>query len=96
MRVKVYDGENRGKVIGRGAVIGKVTVYGFLMPDGSLTSPPNAEVRPDDATISDMKSKGATLREIKENAKIVLDDGTTVYGCQVWWGPEQDPPAATP
>jgi hypothetical protein len=32
----------------------------------------------------------AILRDAKHaNPKIVLDDGTIVWGCECWWGPEE-------
>lgn len=64
--------------------------YAFHMPDGSLRSLQNAEVRPDDAVIRQMKAQGGRLTRIRDNPKIVLDDGRVVYGCQVWWGPVRD------
>lgn len=34
---------------------------------------------------------GEALRESKvQNPKIVLDDGSVVWGCECWWGPEED------
>lgn len=84
MRVSVRDGTNQTP-LGAGDLVGQVTVYAFLMRDGSLLSSENPEERPTDEDIAEMAARGGTFQEIRDNAKIVLDSGRTVYDCQVWW-----------
>lgn len=87
MRVEVWNGDHT-ECLGQGEYVGDVTVYVMLMPDGSLRSLANAEVRPSDSEIAE---SGGELVELDDNPKIVLDSCTVVYGCQVWWGPVSDP-----
>lgn len=81
-RVRVFDGSGQ-KPIGEGTYVGDVKVYFIVMPDGSLRSLPNAEEPPPLEMVPDM----AEVICKDNNPKIILDDGRTVYGCQVWWEP---------
>jgi len=81
-RVRVHDGSGQ-KLLGEGTYVGDVAVYFMAMPDGSLRSLSNAEEEPSPELIPE----GAELIKTADNPKIVLDDGRTVYGCQVWWEP---------
>lgn len=83
MKVRVWNGD-QSEYLGEGEYVGEVTVYYMVMPDGSLQSLSNAEEKPDQ--IPD----GATLQESPGNPKIILDNGKTVYGCQVWWEPVKE------
>lgn len=81
-RVKVMNGDQTVD-LGLGTYVGEVPVYFIEMPDGSLRSLENAEIRPSD---EDAKALGGKVCEAGRNPKIVLDkDGTVVYGCQIWW-----------
>lgn len=80
LRAKVMT--EKGPVFGQW--VGNVTVYVINHPRGSLVSNKLAETRPTDEEVAKI---GGTLEELKDNPKIVLDDGEVVYGCQVWWEP---------
>ncbi len=86
MRVKVMDGTGEN-LLGYGSVVGLVDVYAIEMPDGSLRSLGNAEEAPPEEAVRD---SGGELVLIESNAKIALDEGRVVYGCQVWWEPASD------
>lgn len=81
-RVRVHDGSGE-KLLGEGTYVGDVAVYFIHMPDGSLRSLSNAEEEPP----PEMVPEGAEVISSTDNPKIVLDNGRTVYGCQVWWEP---------
>ncbi len=81
MKVEVFDGAGED-FLGFGSLVGKATVYAIAKPDGSIVSCKNAEERPSDEVIAE---HGGELITIKDNPKIVLDDGRVVYDCQVWW-----------
>ena len=83
MRVKVFDGTGRF-LLGYGNYDVDVETYVVQMPDGSLRSCPNAEQAPESAP------EGAVLRKIPKNPKIIMDDGSIRYGCQVWWEKADD------
>lgn len=83
VRVRVKSGDGQ-REIGEGSYVGNVKVYFIEMPDGSLRSAPDAEQKPD------IIPHGGILHETDGNPKIILDNGTVVYGCQVWW--EEIPP----
>lgn len=87
-RVAVWSGI--GAPLGKGYIVGYVTVYYFVMPDGSLRSLSNCERCPPRSAIEAMMKLGGILVESRDNPKIVLDDGTVKYGCQVWWQPIQE------
>jgi hypothetical protein len=82
-RVRVWNGD-RSEYLGEGNYVGNVNVYFIQMPDGSLQSNGNAEVEPTDVP------EGGVVRKAGKNPKIVLDNGQTVYGCQVWWEPVEE------
>lgn len=87
-RVRVWNGD-QSEFLGEGDYVGNVAIYAIQMPDGSLRSNTNAEVEPDEVP------EGGVVRRMNNNPKIVLDNGQTVYGCQVWWEPiEDDGPGA--
>lgn len=77
-RVRVWSG-NQTEYLGEGTYEGDVDVYFIEMPDGSIESNSNAEIEPTDVP------DGCQVKHIKNNPKFVLDNGQTVYGCQVWW-----------
>ena len=83
-RVKVMSGNGQTD-LGLGTLVGCVPVYFFRGPEGNLLSDKLCEKKPSRAQICVMKLSGATLVEKQANPKIVLDNGDTVYGCQVWW-----------
>lgn len=81
-RVKVYSGDV-GDFLGYGYLIGWVTVYFVVDNEGTvLMSDVNAEERPDYLIES---GEAQEIIEVKENPKLLLDDGRIFYGCQVWW-----------
>ena len=89
-RVRVWNGD-RSEYLGEGNYVGNTSVYIIQMEDGSLQSNSNAETEPQDVP------EGGVVRKINNNPKIVLDNGQTVYGCQVWWEPvEQAPDGSAP
>ena len=87
-RVDVWAGDGKTH-LGNGELVGKVDVWYFIMPDLSLMSLGNCEQRPPDDMVTEMEAGGAALYKSEGNPKIVLDDGTIKYGCQVWWKPMQ-------
>ena len=87
-RVRVWNGD-QSEFLGEGNYVGNVAIYAIEMPDGSIQSNTNAEVEPEDVP------EGGVVRKMNNNPKIVLDNGQTVYGCQVWWEPVKEPVAAS-
>jgi hypothetical protein len=77
-RVEVWNGD-RSQYLGKGRYVGDVTTYAILDADGALRSMKNAEKKPTKVP------EGCEISELPNNPKIILDDGTVVYGCQVWW-----------
>jgi hypothetical protein len=89
MRVQVWDGDQT-TYLGEGTYEGETTVYVMYDPRVSadnlqMGSMPNAEERPPEEAIPE----GWTVYAIENNPKIKLDDGQMVYGCQVWWQPQE-------
>jgi hypothetical protein len=72
-RVRVWDGTGE-KLVGEGTYVGDVKVRFVMGDDGSIFSTDDPEVT---------APPGTTV--VNENPKIVMDDGSVVYGCQVWW-----------
>ena len=83
-RVKVTSGDELEE-LGLGYLVGFVPVYFWRAGAGSLISQSMCEERPSDEIIAEMEADGATLVELQSNPKIELDNGRTVYGCQVYW-----------
>ena len=81
MRVDVWNGD-KSIYLGKGHYDEDVTVY-FFKKDGGISSNTNAEEKPIGVPEED-------ITEVEANPKIVLDNGRTVYGCQVWWSPCED------
>lgn len=81
MRVKVFSGDLK-EFLGNGTLVGTAKVYAILMPDGSMRSFGNAEIKPPDAYV---KKIGGKLMVLPKNPKIRLSNGKVVYGCQVWF-----------
>lgn len=81
-KVSVKSGDGKTD-LGYGTYVDDVTVYTIQNADGSLISLNNAEQYPESLNIP----QGSVVRESKNNPKIILDSGKTVYGCQVWWEP---------
>lgn len=79
-RVKVWNGD-QSEFLGEGNYVGDVTIYAIQMPNGSLQSNSNAEIEPSPESVPE----GGVVRKLPNNPKIILDNGRTVYGCQVWW-----------
>lgn len=86
MRVQVWSGD-QSDFLGEGELVGEATVYFLACDDGSLISMNNPEERPPPELVAE---KGGEIIESKDNPKIRLDDGSFVYGCQVWWKPLPD------
>lgn len=84
-RVRVWNGD-RSEYLGEGKFVGNVTVYIIQMEDGSLRSNGNAEIEPEPQDVPE----GGIVRKAGNNPKIILDNGDTVYGCQVWWEPVEE------
>lgn len=79
-KVKVWNGD-QSEYLGEGTYVGEVTVY-FVRTDDGIQSASNAEERPQGVSEDQ-------IIESPDNPKIVLDNGRTVYGCQVWWKPAE-------
>ena len=84
MRVQVWNGD-KSKYLGEGEYSEDVTVYVF-MEGGGIRSMIEAEEMPP----PELVPAGSEVVALPDNPKIVLDDGTVVYGCQVWWQPAVD------
>jgi hypothetical protein len=82
-RVRVHDGNNEN-LLGEGYYVGDVPVYAFQDPNTGVL------VSMADATQPLVVPPGCIKHDIPSNPKIELDDGTVVYGCQVWWEPIPD------
>ena len=76
-RVEVWNG-NSSKYLGEGTLVGFVSVFYIMNTDGSISSLPGAELKPEGIPDN-------LIDETTDNPKIVLDSGKVVYGCQVWW-----------
>lgn len=79
-RVEVFGGDGK-TLLGKGRYVGDVTVWYIQSADGNLQSLGNAEEKPGRHLIP----KGGKIVRDEGNPKLVLDDGTVKYGCQVWW-----------
>jgi len=62
-----------------------VEVHIFHMPDGIIVSLTDAEELPSPERVGQLLAAGAMHTVLTANPKIVMDDGSVVYGCQVWW-----------
>lgn len=83
VRVEVWNGD-RSRFIGRGWHVGNEMVYVIEDRRGDglcLRSEADPTLPPD---ISDLP-EGCTVKPLGQNPRIDLDNGKTVYGCQVWW-----------
>lgn len=89
MRVEVWNGTGE-EYLGKGYFVGLATVYVMRTPEGNLLSHSNAEDPPPPEVIDFAAKLDTEVEEIKHNPVIELDDGGTVYGCQVWWQPIPD------
>lgn len=87
MRVQVWSGD-QSEFLGHGEVVGLVTVYFIAGGDGAIYSSENPEERPTEDVLRELEGE---VIESPENPKIRLDDGSHVYGCQVWWSPVDTP-----
>ena len=87
-RVKVHSGTGK-ELLGYGNFVGCVPVFFWRGSGGNLLSDKKCEERPSLQIIKEMEASGAELVELQSNPKIVLDNGDVVYGCQVWWQPEE-------
>jgi hypothetical protein len=83
-RVRVWSGDGE-TYLGEGELVGEVTVYYWYKAGVAIESLLDAEQRPHDDLVALMAERGFVLIESDGNPKIVLDDGTVKYGCQVWW-----------
>ena len=81
MRVEVTSGDGK-EFLGFGTLLGEVTTYAIQMPDETILSARYAEKPPSEEMV---RESGGTLITIENNPKILMDDGSVVYGCQVWW-----------
>jgi hypothetical protein len=81
-RVKVFDGSGKN-LLGYGNYVGNVTVYFWYDDKGNILSNKNAEQPFTEEEISVIGVDN--IFTIEDNPKIELDNGCTVYGCQVWW-----------
>ena len=87
MRVQVWNGD-QSEFIGHGELVGAVAVYFLACDDGSIISMKNPEEMPPPDLV---KERGGQIVKAPDNPKIRLDDGSHVYGCQVWWSPMDAP-----
>lgn len=88
-RVDVWAGDEQ-TCLGQGTYVENVTVYAVRSNansprrgDSHIVTFPNPQVRPTEEQIASVEDP--EILELHDNPKIVLDDGTVVYGCQVWW-----------
>lgn len=89
MRVKVWSGNGR-TYLGEGDYVGDVDVWAFRSGN-DLESQSDAEQMPSETLTKAMQVLNRPLVHIPNNPKIVMDDGTIRYGCQVWWEPVPPP-----
>lgn len=87
MRVQVWNGD-QSEFLGHGELVGTATVYFVAGADGGLYSMENPEERPPEEMLRELDGE---IIESADNPKIRLDDGSHVYGCQVWWSPVDAP-----
>lgn len=91
-RVIVFSGDGKS-VIGIGTMVGyEKLVYVFAENDGMSLVNASLE-KPSDVIVEEMEKRGYTLVELKDNPRIVMDSGSTLFGCQCWWykiTPEQE------
>ncbi len=89
-RVKVTSGDGQTQM-GEGTYMGDVEVNVFWSEaEGVMKSLSDAQSKPTDEIVAEMKSQGYEYELFGESPKIILDSGETVYGCQVWWTPIKD------
>lgn len=88
MRVDVWNGD-QSEYLGKGILVGHVAVYFMVnaseFPPTQIKTMHNPELEPPAHLVPD----GWKVIKRDDNPKIILDNGETVYGCQVWWGPEK-------
>jgi hypothetical protein len=88
-RVLVMDGTGEGPER-KGTLVDHVTVYAiFQKPEGEDGELKLLSLKEAETPIEVLE--GQTVQTLENNPKIVLDDGETVYGCQVWWQFEDTP-----
>ena len=75
LRVEVYDGSG-DRLMGYGTVVDFVTVYVRRISGGAGIH---------SLRCAETEFPGA--QAVPENPKILMDDGTVRYGCQVWFRP---------
>ncbi len=85
MKVKVLNGDGSAE-LGVGEYTRNVGVFVFVFPEG-LRTVGDATVIPTLEVIEYHLKAGADLTYILDNPEIVMEDGSVVYGCQVWWEP---------
>lgn len=73
-RVRVRDGTGE-KDLGEGVIVDHVTVYVRIISENHIES----------LRFAEEPFEGA--KAVEDNVKIQMDDGSTRYGCQVWWEP---------
>lgn len=88
-RVRVWNGD-RSVCLGDGVYKENAKVYFVTLPDGTIISAKNAEEEP----VENVPEGG--IVSSMENPKLVLDDGSVYYGCQVWWDKISEEPDFTP
>lgn len=88
LRVRVFSGDTKVE-LGYGTLVGFADVIAFQMPDDSLSSFNDAENTTQEQ-IDAIKAIGGEARFLLANPKIILDNDTVVYGCQVWWEPVEE------
>lgn len=92
LRVQVWNGD-QSVFLGNGELVGTATVYFIACEGGVLYSSENPEERPTEKALAELQGE---LVESADNPKIRLDDGSYVYGCQVWWAPAEGSPGPEP
>lgn len=91
-RVTVYDGDGT-TYLGEGEYQGDFEAWALLAftQTGEITllSTPTAEKPTEDFMLDHglVDGKNCFLKKLPENPKILMDDGSIKWGCQVWWEP---------
>lgn len=91
-RVNVFDGDGKTP-LGEGTYQGDFEAWALLAftetGEVTLLSTPTAE-KPSDEFMLDhglVDGQNVWIKKLPHNPKILMDDGTIKWGCQVWWEP---------
>lgn len=94
-RVKVFDGDGT-TYLGEGVYEGDFEAWAIVVFDQAgnprLLSTPMAEKPTAEVMLDNGLQDGVNCRvqRLPQNPRILLDDGTVKWGCQVWWEPAKE------